>query len=149
VPTQKLQKLLYVEDEEDNRQVTTLRLQGKYELLLAATDREACEVFKQNGAQLAAVLMDIQLKGSLLDGMQLTRLLRGRLDAANVPDFARGVPVLPDLPVIFVTAYGSKYSREDFEQAGGNELIAKPVDFVRLMSALTRYHLRTVREFTR
>jgi CheY-like chemotaxis protein len=143
-----LQQVLYVEDEEDNRQVATLRLAGKYELLLASSDREACRLLTVHGPRLVAVLMDIQLKGSLLDGMQLTRLLRGRLPVAAQPEYARGVPTLPELPVIFVTAYGSRYSSEELEQAGGNELIAKPVDFVRLMSALTRHHLSTVRGFT-
>lgn len=144
-----LQKVLYVEDEEDNRQVASLRLQGKYDLLLAASDREACHLLTLHGPQLVAVLMDIQLKGSLLDGMQLTRLLRGRLPVASQPEYARHVPSLPTLPVIFVTAYGSRYSSEELEQAGGNELIAKPVDFVRLMGALTRHHLNTVRDLTR
>lgn len=141
-----LQRVLYVEDEEDNRQVAVLRLQGKYDLLLAPDDREACRLLSLHGDELVAVLMDIQLKGSQLDGTQLARLIRGQLPSETLPIYARDVKPLPHLPIIFVTAYGSRYSNADLESAGGNEVLAKPVDFVRLMGALTRHHLSSVRQ---
>lgn len=144
-----LQKVLYVEDEEENRQVASLRLQGKYELIFAADDREACRLLALHGGELTAVLMDIQLKGSQLDGTHLTRLIRGTLPVEDRPLYARDVKARPELPVIFVTAYGARYSAQDLEAAGGNEVVAKPVDFVRLMGALTRHHLSAVRQMKR
>ena len=71
-PTKPRELVLYVEDEAENRDVARLRLERDYELCFAATDEEACQILKDRGADIAAVLMDIQLKGSALDGIQLT-----------------------------------------------------------------------------
>ena len=68
--------VLYVEDEESNRKVAQLRLGRTYDLLLATNDREACEILATQGSALYAVLMDIELKGSTLSGIQLTQLLQ-------------------------------------------------------------------------
>lgn len=132
--------VLYVEDEPENREVAELRLSRTYELLLAANDREACEILKERGADLAAVLMDIQLRGSALNGIELTQLIRGRLKGKDLPSYAANVPTLR-VPVIFVTAYGDKYPEADLKDAGGVELVAKPVDFAALTMAITRAHL--------
>ena len=85
--------------------------------------------------------MDIQLHGSTLDGIQLTKLLRGTLDRDTAPSYARNVPVLKT-PVLFVTAVGTRYSEEELMQAGGNVVIPKPVDFMRLKLALANAHIR-------
>lgn len=132
--------LLYVEDEAENREVARLRLSADYDLLFATNDVEACRLLAERGRDLAAVLMDIQLQGSALDGIALTRLVRGKLDRATLPRFAQDVPVL-EVPILFVTAYGKKHPRTELDEAGGDELIAKPVDFVELTLALTRLHL--------
>jgi len=128
--------VLYIEDEDDNWDVAELRLKERYRLHRARTDREACRKLATLGPHLRAVLMDIELKGSELDGIALTRLLRGGFDGV-VPDYAEQVPVL-DVPVIFVTAYAWSFPEEQLIQAGGNTLITKPVDFVRLNLALAR-----------
>jgi len=132
--------VLYVEDEPENREVAELRLRKTYELLIAATDREACALLKEHGSKLSAILMDIQLKGSMLNGIELTRLIRGKLEKASLPSYAVDVPVLR-VPVIFVTAYGDQHPEAELTAAGGNELIPKPVDFAALTMAITRAHL--------
>lgn len=133
--------LLYVEDEPENREVAALRLRRSYDLLLAPDDVTACELLRTRGHELAAVLMDIQLKGSVLDGIQLTRLVRGTLPAAEVPPHARGMPVLARLPIVFVTAYGARYTEAELVAAGGSKLVSKPVNFGELMLALVDLHL--------
>src|SRR5262245_41949473 len=105
-------RILYVEDEEDNVKVARLRLGREYQLLHAATDYEACRAFRDFGDDLVAILMDIQLSGSRLDGIQLTKLLRGTLPTDRLPSYARGLTVLRT-PVIFVTAYNAKYSESE------------------------------------
>jgi CheY-like chemotaxis protein len=133
--------VLYVEDEDSNWEVTQLRLGRGYELIRAATDKEACSVVRRYGAKLSAVLMDIQLSGSKLDGVQLTRLLRGTLPADQVPSYGLGLPALGGMPIIFVTAYGARYIESDLINAGGNKLVTKPVDFSVLNLALVSFHL--------
>lgn len=137
--------VLYVEDEESNRKVAMMRLGRTYDLLLATSDREACTVLRDQGPSLYAVLMDIELKGSVLNGIQLTMLLRGRLPAAEIPSFAQQVPVIPDLPVLFVSAYSGRYTESELCGFGGNRLISKPVNFVELTNAITFMYLDRIR----
>ena len=87
--------------------------------------------------------MDIELKGGRLNGVELARLVRGRLDRAYLPAYAQRVPVL-ETPILFVTAYGEKYRRPELLSAGGDEVIAKPVDFVALHTAMTRVYLQRI-----
>jgi CheY-like chemotaxis protein len=135
------QLVLYVEDDEDNRQVASFRLEKKYKLVFATTDREACESFIKYGSELSLILMDIELRGSSLNGLDLTRLIRGHLDSSKIPPFAAAVPRL-ETPVIFVTAYGQLYRRSELLAAGADEIIQKPVDFVELHTAMARAYLR-------
>src|SRR5436190_1724039 len=91
--------LLYIEDEVANWQVTELRLQRDYQLLRAADAREACELMERYRGRLAAILMDIQLHGSDLDGIQLTRLFRGTLPNADKPAYAKDLAPVRKVPI--------------------------------------------------
>lgn len=141
-PLEPEKMVLYVEDEESNWEVTQLRLRKHYKLLWARTDVEACSLVRQYGPTLHAVLMDVQLKGSQLDGLQLTRVLRGK-PVEGAPDFARAL--LPiGCPIYFVTAYGNLHSGDEFTQAGGDAHVPKPVDFVKLSLLLARSSMQRV-----
>ena len=141
VPQREL--VLYVEDEEPNFEVAELRLSKGYELLWARTDQEACDALRKHAARLTAILMDIQLKGSVLDGMQLTQLVRGTLPITARPKFAHDVPVL-DTAIFFVTAYADVYPEAKLLRLGGDRLITKPVDFAALSLALADVHLARI-----
>ena len=137
--------ILYVEDEEDNRNIAAMRLGERYALLFATNDREACECIAANHGRLSAILMDIQLKGSQLDGIQIVKLCRGTLPADAKPAYAQAAPVVKT-PILFVTAFAERYSEADLLGAGGDCVITKPVEFGQLTLALTNLHLeRTVR----
>ena len=133
--------VLYVEDEIENWEVAALRLKRNYELLHAADDRAASEILRERGRELSAILMDIQLKGSQLDGIALVKVIRGAMPVANLPPYARGVPTL-SIPIFFVTAYTTRYLESDLLAAGADKLVSKPVDFPQLTLALTSYRLR-------
>lgn len=135
-------RILYVEDNDDNWNVADARLSKIYLLQRAATDAEACRLLKDHGSDLYVVLMDIELTGSQLDGVALTRLIRGTLPETQKPDYARDVPTL-DVPVIFVTAYHTELT-PTLAAAGGTMLIPKPVEFRRLTRALTTMHLERI-----
>jgi len=132
--------VLYVEDNDDNWHIAKLRLSDGYELVRAATAREACGLLTTRGSEFSAVLMDIELRGSELNGLELVELLRGKRPRALAPDFARSLPALA-APIIFVTAHGAKYPDQLLLEAGGDKVIAKPVDFGALSIALTQLHL--------
>jgi CheY-like chemotaxis protein len=132
--------VLYVEDNDDNWHVAQLRLSDGYELVRATNAREACQVLGTRGAELSAVLMDIELRGSELNGLELVELMRGKKQRSSAPEFARDLPALT-APIIFVTAHGAKYADERLLASGADKVIAKPVDFSALSLALTHLHL--------
>ncbi|HET8939721.1 MAG TPA: hypothetical protein VFN67_40055 [Polyangiales bacterium] len=134
--------VLYVEDNDDNWSVAELRLSGVYRLIRAANDREACALLTKHASELYIVLMDIELQGSRLDGVALTRLLRGRLPADQTPDYARSVAP-SNVPVVFVTAYHAAFG-PTLQQTGANLVIPKPVEFRQLIRELTTMHLEAI-----
>lgn len=132
--------VLYVEDEDDNWAVTELRLSKKFQLVRAKTDVEAITAVRRFGTQLHTILMDIQLSGSTLSGIQLTQLFRGTL-RDEVPQYAKDCPRV-DAPIIFVTAYNARYTEDDLKKAGGESMVSKPVDFVALNLSLASARAR-------
>jgi CheY-like chemotaxis protein len=132
-------RVLYVEDNDDNWRVAELRVSRSYNLVHASSDRIACEMLCQPG-KLYAVLMDIELRGSTLNGIQLTQLLRGRLPVRSLPDYAQRVPV-SRVPIVIVTAYGDRHSRSELIAAGASDVMLKPVDFTRLNLTLAQLYI--------
>ncbi len=129
--------VLYVEDETPNWEVVELRLGKRFKLQWARSSEEACDRIRAQKGEYLAILMDIQLSGSALDGVALTRALRGKTDQASLPAFARGLPKI-DCPLFFVTAYGDLYPPNELTAAGGDGWMPKPVDFLKLMMLLSR-----------
>ncbi len=132
--SQKKWRILYVEDEDINWEVTQLALKDHHHIERAKTDFEAFSVLRRNIYDL--ILMDIQLSGSKLNGIEITRVLK-QVDGAPAPSYAQGIDAR-DTPVVFVTAYTARYTRAELLQAGGNEAAYKPVDFVRLQLVIAR-----------
>ncbi len=140
----KLMPVLYVEDNDDNWHVTELRLTRSYDLLRAKSDREACEILAQP-RKLYAILMDVELGGSRLNGIQLTKLIRGTLAHRELPDYAQKVPLL-EVPVLFVTAYGNAYPRAELLACGADDVLSKPINFTQLNVALANLYINRVLE---
>jgi CheY-like chemotaxis protein len=134
--------VLYVEDNDDNWHVTELRLGRSYDLVRAKTDREACKILAEP-RDLYAILMDVELSGSRLNGIQLTQLIRGTLPDSALPEYARKVPLL-EVPVLFVTAYGNAYPRSDLLACGADDVLGKPVNFTQMNLALANLYVNRV-----
>ena len=128
------QRILYVEDEDTNWEVAQLWLRDKFNLTRAKNDREVFELLEKENFDL--ILMDIQLSGSTLNGVDITKILRGR-GIGQVPVFAQNIDC-KGARIIFVTAYSARYSRSELVQAGGDEMLAKPVNFRRLSVAISK-----------
>lgn len=129
-------RILYVEDNDDNWNVIEFRTGASYELLRAQNDREACDILRA-APELYVVLMDVELSGSKLNGIQLTKLIRGQLPREQQPFYATGIAP-SDVPIIFVTAFAAAYPNAELVAAGANDVLPKPVDFTRLNLALTK-----------
>lgn len=136
--------VLYVEDDAVNQQIARARLGKKYEVLLASNDRDACKLVVEHHDNIILVLMDIELQGSQMNGIAITRLLRGKLPASERPLYSENVPSI-DVPILFVTAYGQRFNQNELLEAGGDNVIAKPIDFVQLQTAMTRTYLNRQR----
>ena len=132
-------RVLYIEDEDPNWEVTEFMLRAQYELVRAVNAREAFARLRSSKFDL--ILMDIQLQGSELDGIQITQILKGRY-GRPVPAYAQGT--VADCPILFVTAYEARYQRQELIDAGGDEMITKPVDRTRLLLALSKLTVRSI-----
>lgn len=135
--------LLYVEDNDDNFHIAELRLRQSYEVLRARDARETCTILEQRGRELEVILMDIELRGSDLNGVELVELIRGKRARGSLPDYARTLAA-QTTPIFFVTAHGAKYTEEFLLAHGADRVISKPVDFGALALALTHLHLARI-----
>lgn len=127
-------KVLYVEDNEANWDITSVSLGGHYQLKQAKNSVEAFKLLKDETFDI--ILMDIELQASDLSGIEITRCLRGLRDD-DAPDYASGI-YCHESAIIFVTAYTAEYDQATLLEAGGDGLISKPVDFTKLNFTMTK-----------
>lgn len=128
--------LLYVEDDDDNWEVAQLRMSASYELLRARNAEEACSLWRERGGEISLVLMDIELRGSDLNGVELTQLLRGEpVSGKTLPAYARNLRPC-GRPIVFVTAHSARHTKVRLMLAGAEQVIAKPVNFEDLQAAV-------------
>jgi CheY-like chemotaxis protein len=132
--------ILYVEDDDENWDVAEYRLSSAYRMLRAKTSKEACRQVVEHLREITIILMDIELRGSELDGIELTSLFRGKRLTRELPDYARALPTITK-PIIFVTAHGVRYSDVELMLFGADKVIPKPVKFEALNLALTSLQL--------
>lgn len=132
--------VLYVEDDDDNWEIAELRLSKNFDLIRAVNDEQACRVLRDRRGEIDVVLMDIELRGSELNGVELTELLRGNelRNRSSLPAYARDLPPLSK-PVVYVTAHGARYRGVELPLTGADKVISKPVDFIAL--SLTLFEL--------
>lgn len=136
--------VVYVEDDPDTFKIAALRLKTRYRLVWAQSDEEAVDLLAHHQKELYAVLMDIELRGSKLDGLDLVRLLRGNTLSREAPPFVRRMPVLKTVPIVILTAYTSRYSEGDALALGATHFVTKPIDFTRLNLALAKANIAAV-----
>lgn len=133
--------VLYVDVDDASYAASSERLRRAYKLVRARQDREACALIRESHRELVAVLLDVDMPGSVLDGILLTRILRGRVPAQAVPPFARNLPEL-SVPIVLVTKRSESYSEEEMVRYGGDRLMQKPVEIHELTLTLVEWHLQ-------
>lgn len=133
--------VIYVDVDDASFEASSDRLRKAYKLLRARQDREACELIRAHHRDVVAVALDVDMPGSVLDGILLTRILRGHVPPQAVPPFARNLPEL-DVPIVLVTERAQSYSEQEMVRYGGDRLMRKPVEIHTLTLTLTEWHLQ-------
>lgn len=106
------QKILYIEDNEQNLYLVTFILEkGGYEVCAARDGREGIDLAATVKPDL--ILLDIQLP--LMDGYTVARQLRSN-------------PELAEIPIVALTSYAMAGDREKALAAGCNGYIEKPIN---------------------
>ncbi len=113
--------LLIIEDEERMRRLLELVLREEgYELLLAASGEEGIRTLRE-GAPIDLIITDLQL---------------GNTTGLEVLETAKRV--LPDVPVVLITGYGTVKSAVEAMRKGAYDYLSKPVDHDELKIVISR-----------
>ena len=117
------QRILVVEDHEDNRQILRDLLgSAGYEMVEAHDGESAHPMASKEKPDL--ILMDIQLPG--LDGYEATRRIKAD-------------PALKAIPIIVVTSYALSGDEAKAREAGCDDYVAKPYSPRQLLAKIRHY----------
>ena len=120
-------KILYVEDNEMNRDMLSRRLQRRgYEVLIAVDGEQG--IAQASALRPDLILMDMSLPE--LDGWETTRQLRAD-------------PRTRVVPIIALTAHAMSGDREKAIAAGCDDYDSKPIVFTRLLEKIETRLKRT------
>ena len=116
-------KILYVEDNEMNRDMLGRRLERRgFEIDFALDGQEGLDKMRERKPDL--VLMDMGLP--VLDGWQATTQAKEDSD-------------LKDIPIIALTAHALETDRQKALAAGADDFDTKPVDIKRLLEKIANF----------
>lgn len=113
-------RFLYVDDDEDIRDLARLALQldKGITVVTAASGPEALELLRRETVD--AILLDIMMPG--MSGIDAFQAIRGG--------------PAPDTPILFVTARASSTDQKDLLDMGAVAVITKPFDPIRLAATV-------------
>ena len=115
-------KLLYVEDNEMNRDMLSRRLQRRgFEVLIAVDGEQGLSMAASKKPDL--ILMDMSLP--VVDGWEATRRLKAAPDTQAIP-------------IIGLTAHAMSTDRDKCLEAGCDDYDTKPVELERLLEKIER-----------
>jgi CheY-like chemotaxis protein len=123
-------KILMIEDNEQNRDALSRRLQRHgYDVITAIDGRQGITTAQAEIPDL--ILMDLNLPD--VDGWEATRLLKE-------------APETRAIPIMAMTAHAIAGDEERALQAGCDDYHAKPVEFQRLLTQIEALLTKTIRE---
>ncbi len=86
--------------------------------------------------EVAAVLMDVSLRNTRVEGV--------KVDGVELTRRIRALPAAAHLPVLLLTAHAMRGDRERLLfESGANDYIAKPIEDHEALVELVRRHIRT------
>jgi two-component system cell cycle response regulator DivK len=116
-----MRRILYVEDNDDNVFVLSMRLEllGDYEIVVAPDGAQGVTLAATTEPDL--ILMDLNLP--VIDGWEATRRIKADPRSANIP-------------IVALTAHAMAGDREKALEAGCDDFDTKPIDFERLLAKI-------------
>jgi CheY-like chemotaxis protein len=118
-------RIVYIEDNAANvALVERICHLSKDEIVTFTNADEALSELEPESADL--ILMDLHLGNRSINGLELTRLLR-----------QKGITV----PIIAITAYDSMGYADQYEAAGCDKYLRKPVSIPHIVNLLNEYRL--------
>jgi two-component system phosphate regulon response regulator PhoB len=119
-----MKKILIVDDQPAVRELVSVTLEiGPYKILTAENGDEALEIARAELPEL--MLLDIQMPGGSLDGLDVCRILKG-------DDQTK------DITIIILTAKGQDWDKQAGQDAGANDYFVKPFSPLELMNKVER-----------
>ena len=116
-------KLLYVEDNEMNRDMLSRRLSRRgYEIIMAFDGQAGLDMMRSEAPDL--VLMDMGLP--VLDGWEAT--IQAKADES-----------ISSIPIIALTAHALESDKQKALECGADDFDTKPVDFKRLLGKIEAF----------
>jgi CheY-like chemotaxis protein len=113
-------KILLIEDNEQNRDALSRRLQRRgYDIVMAGDGKQGVDMAQSELPDL--ILMDLNLPD--IDGWEATRLIKA-------------APETSAIPIIAMTAHAIVGDQERALQAGCDDYHAKPVEFPKLLTQI-------------
>lgn len=114
--------ILVAEDDDSNFKLIKAIIGKKCDIEWAKNGSEIVELFRKQGGEAKAILMDIKMP--IMNGLEATRLIR-----------EEGCKI----PIIMQTAYAFSSDRENAMNAGANEVLVKPITLSVLRTTLSNY----------
>lgn len=115
-------QLLVVEDDAPTQKMMRVLLEEFYDVRIAADLEDVKKILRRADPPLAAVLMDISLRGAH-DGLHITRFLRTS-------------ELFGNLPIVAVTAHASSEHRRLALEAGCDLVLTKPILREQILTSL-------------
>lgn len=113
-------KILYVEDDEMNRDMLVRRLERRgYQVVVATNGEQGIAMARSEAPDL--ILMDMSLP--VLDGWEAARQLKGAPDTRSIP-------------IIALTAHAMVGDKQKALESGCNEYDSKPIELPRLLTKI-------------
>ena len=115
-----MSRILYVEDDEMNRDMLTRRLERKgYQVIVALDGEQGIKMARAESPDL--ILMDLSLP--VLDGWETTRRLKGASETHSIP-------------IIALSAHAMVGDRQKALESGCDDYDSKPIELPRLLTKI-------------
>ncbi len=117
-----MKKILIVDDKPEIRELVSVTLEiGPYQILTAANGDEALQMAQTQ--QPDVMLLDIQMPGGTLDGLDVCRILKN-------------TEATKDIYIIMLTAKGQTSDKQAGQDVGADDYLVKPFSPLQLMNSV-------------
>ncbi|MHB8626150.1 MAG: response regulator [Aggregatilineales bacterium] len=117
-----MKKILIVDDQAAVRELVSVTLEiGPYQIIEAANGDEALRLAQAELPDL--ILLDIQMPGGKLDGLQVCRILKSDEATRNIR-------------IVLLTAKGQEWDKQAGQEAGADDYFVKPFSPLDLMDTV-------------